>query len=216
MKSKQLVANFAASAGRVVQAGVDVVELHAAHGDLPHQFLSPMTNSRNDEHSGSFENRIRLPLETFKAISAAIFQSIPPFLGLAQPTGWRTQNLRLELGWDLKSTVRITHLLPDIGVDLLDVTSDGNVRETSFTVFNDGNQQAEIAATIKAAVKASGKNLLISTVGEVTDAKQARDLLDQTLERPTADVMFVGRQVLKQPGWVLQAGIPRFEISHSD
>lgn len=201
----QLVANFAASARRAVTSGVDVIEIHAAHGYLLHQFLSPITNRRNDEYGGSFENRIRLTVDIIKAVRATIPATMPLFVRVSATDWMEDTEVEGRLGsWDVESTIRLANLLSSLGVDLLEVSSAGNIKEASFTLFNAGKQQAEMAARIRAAIKASGQELLIGTVGEITNAKQAQGLVEESSGGATSDVVFVGRQFLKEPGWVLK------------
>lgn len=201
----QLVADFAASARRAVAAGIDVVEIHAAHGYLLHQFLSPITNHRTDDYGGNFDNRIRLTLEVIKAVRAAIPEKMPLFVRVSA-TDWMegTPQERRLGSWDLESTIRLVKLLPDLGVDLIDVSSAGNVKEAAFTVFDAGRQQWEMAARIRRELQAAGKTMLVGTVGEITASTQAQSLVDEQSPNRACDVIFVGRQFLKEPGWVLK------------
>ena len=167
-----LVTDFAKAAERAVTAGADVVEVHASHGYLLHQFVSPITNRRNDEYGGSFDNRIRVVIEVIQAVRGAIPNAMPLFVRISA-TDWMEQT---ELGkrmgsWDVKSTIWFAKLLPDLGVDVLDVSSAGNHRQATYTVFNAGQQQAEMAGTVRKELSDSGKMLLIGTVGEITSAK---------------------------------------------
>ena len=100
-----MVQDWASSAVRAVRAGIDVVEIHAAHGYLFHQFLSPVTNRRTDDYGGSFENRIRVLLETIKAVRAAIPESMPLFLRVSATEWLEDTDLGKEFGsWDEEST----------------------------------------------------------------------------------------------------------------
>lgn len=200
-----LITDFAEAAKRAVAAGADVVEIHASHGYLLHQFLSPITNRRNDEYGGSFDNRIRVVIEVIQAVRAAIPDEMPLFVRISA-TDWMEQT---ELGrrignWDLKSTIRLAKLLPDLGIDVLDVSSAGNHPQAEYSVFNAGQQQAEMAGIIRRKMAEQPKKLLIGTVGEITGAKQAHDLLQDSPAVAQADLISVGRAFLRDPGWVMK------------
>lgn len=202
----EVITNFAQSAKRAVAAGVDVVEIHAAHGYLLHQFLSPITSRRTDEYGGNFENRIRLVVEIVQAVRATIPNMMPLFLRTSATDWMEGTDVAKRLGsWDLDSMIRLASLLPDLGVDVLDVSSAGNIKEASHTVFDAGREQAQFAATIRRHIKALGKNLLIGTVGEITGAKQAQDLVQDVSRQATCDLVSVGRQFLRDGAWVLRA-----------
>ena len=201
----EVIESFVRSAQRAVDAGLDVVEIHAAHGYLLHQFLSPITNRRTDEYGGSFENRIRLIVEIIQAVRAALPATLPLFLRISTTDWMEETELAKRLGsWDLESTIRLASLLPDLGVDVLDVSSAGNVKEASHTVFDAGREQSRFAATIRKHIKASGKNLLIGAVGEITSAEQARDLVQDISGQATCDLVSVGRQFLRDGAWVFR------------
>lgn len=201
---QEIVSNFGQSAKRAIRAGIDIIEIHGAHGYLLHQFLSPITNQRTDEYGGSFENRIRLLVEVVKAVRASIPESTPLILRISS-TDWMEISLEGQQwsSWDVDSTVRLAKLLPDLGVDLLDVSSGGNIKEASMNVFTGGIKHPEIAAKIRDELSQAGKQLLLGVVGLITTAQQARDLVDEKSERACADVVFVGRQFLRDPAFVL-------------
>ncbi|KAF5981713.1 flavin oxidoreductase [Fusarium bulbicola] len=166
-----LVKNFAKAAERAVLAGVDVLEIHVAHGYLLHQFVSPVTNQRKDKYGGSFENRTRLVLEIIQAIRGVIPASMPLFVRISATDWMENSTLGKNLGsWDVPSTIRLAKLLPDLGVDVLDVSSAGNHPQAAHNVFDAGKEQAAIAARVKEKVERAGKRMLIGTVGEITDA----------------------------------------------
>lgn len=200
-----LVADFAKAAERAVAAGADVVEIHASHGYLLHQFLSPITNRRNDDYGGSFDNRIRVVIEVIQAVRAAIPNAMPLFVRISA-TDWMEQTeLGKRLGsWDLKSTIRFARLLPELGVDVLDVSSAGNHPQAAYTVFNAGRQQAEMAGAVRKEVADSEQRLLIGTVGEITGAKQAHDMVQNVPTGAQADLISVGRAFLRDPSWVMK------------
>lgn len=199
-----LIRSFAKAAERAVWAGVDVLEVHVAHGYLLHQFVSPITNQRKDKYGGSFENRIRLVLEIIQAVRDVIPESMPLFVRLSATDWMEKSTLGKDLGsWDVPSTIRLAKLLPDLGVDVLDVSSAGNHPQAAHNVFDAGREQAAIAARVKGALERAGKRMIIGTVGEITDAIQARDLVQEGAAG-SVDLISVGRQFLKEPGWVLK------------
>ncbi|RFU31337.1 hypothetical protein B7463_g5028, partial [Scytalidium lignicola] len=213
---KDLVQAFGDAAKRAVAAGVDVIEIHGAHGYLISSFLSPISNRRTDKYGGSFENRIRFLVEVIQAIRAAI-PSDMPLLVRVSATEWM-DHLGGE-SWDVPSTIKLAKLLPDLGVDLLDVSSGGNNEEQRITPYNDF--QIGIAEQIRNALFDAGiKNLLIGAVGMITEAEQAKSIVEsgkskqeqgQTIEIQDeqekiakADIVLVARQFLREPEWVLR------------
>ncbi|KAL2815739.1 NADH oxidase [Aspergillus granulosus] len=204
---KELVSNYATAAERAVNAGVDVVEIHAAHGYLIHQFLSPLTNRRTDEYGGGFENRVRLLLEVTRAVRAVIPAGMPVFVRISVTDWMEDTNIGKELGsWNVESTVRLAKMLPDLGVDLLDVSSGGNHHQARFNVFDGGDKHTAIARRIKQSLIAGDQNLLVGTVGMITEPGQARDLVQSDQQgEPGVDIISLGRQFLHEPNWVLKA-----------
>lgn len=202
---QDLRSDFAKAAKRAVAAGADAVEIHASHGYLLHQFLSPIINRRKDEYGGSFKNRIRATVEIVQAVRASIPETMPLFLRISATDWMEHTELGRRLGsWDLESTIQLAKLLPDLGVDVLDVSSAGNFPQAAYTVFNAGQQQAEMAGMVRRALVECGKQLLIGTVGEITDAKQARDLVEDGPRGPQVDLISAGRAFLRDPGWVMK------------
>ncbi|KIW99553.1 uncharacterized protein Z518_11292 [Rhinocladiella mackenziei CBS 650.93] len=201
---RELVSNWAESAKRAIRAGVDVLEIHGAHGYILHQFLSPITNHRTDEYGGSFENRIRLLVEVVKAVRAVLPETTPLILRISS-TDWMEGSSKAKKfgSWEVESTIRLAKLLPDLGVDLLDVSSGGNVKDAPLTVFNAGLKHPDIAARIRRALSEAGKNMRLGVVGLITTAQRARDLVQEDSDNACADVVFVGRQFLKDPAFVL-------------
>lgn len=200
-----MVTDFANAAKRAVAASVDVVEIHASHGYLFHQFLSPITNRRSDDYGGSFENRIRIVVETIQAVRAVIPETMPLFVRISA-TDWMesTEQGKTCGSWDMPSTIRLAKLLPDLGVDVLDVSSAGNFPQAGYTVFNAGKQQADMAGVIRNEMLKSGKKLIIGTVGEITSAKQAYNILQNVPAGPQADLISVGRAFLRDPSFVMK------------
>jgi 2,4-dienoyl-CoA reductase-like NADH-dependent reductase (Old Yellow Enzyme family) len=226
----ELVQDWASAAIRAVKAGIDVIEIHGAHGYLIHQFLSPITNRRTDSYGGSFENRVRLLLDIIRAIRAVIPDTMPLFLRISTTEWMEDTDLGKTHGsWDIESSIRLAKLLPALGVDLLDASSGGNHPLQRINPWLT-DYQTLIAARIRAEIKAEGstKDLLIGAVGLITEAKQARDILEDggaakadseiTAEartavgmtekrdgkEPMADVVLVARQFMREPEWVLK------------
>ncbi|KAI0628615.1 hypothetical protein C8Q77DRAFT_358106 [Trametes polyzona] len=121
---KEVVDQWAAAAKRAVDAGIDVIEIHAAHGFLLHEFLSPISNKRTDEYGGSFENRVRIVVEVVDAIRRVIPEDMPLFLR-PSATDWLETVLPDGPSWSLEETVRLAGLVAEHGVDLIDVSSGG-------------------------------------------------------------------------------------------
>jgi 2,4-dienoyl-CoA reductase-like NADH-dependent reductase (Old Yellow Enzyme family) len=204
---KELVANYAASAKRAVSANVDVIEIHAAHGYLVNQFLSPITNRRTDKYGGSFENRTLLLREIISAVRAVIPSTVPVFVRLSAEDWMAHNEVGKRLGtWDEKSAIRLAKILPDLGVDLVDISSGGNCYEAEFNVFDGGEKHTAIASRVKSVLLAAKSPLLVGTVGLITQAKQARDLVHGgSTGGAGVDIISIGRQFLKEPNWVLKA-----------
>ncbi|KAL4861051.1 hypothetical protein BDV12DRAFT_208435 [Aspergillus spectabilis] len=222
---QELVGDWARAARRAVEAGVDVIEIHAAHGYLIHQFLSPVSNHRTDRYGGNFENRTRLLLEIIHAIRKEIPTGMPLFVRVSSTEWLEDTEVGKKYGsWTVEDTIELAKLLPQAGVDLLDVSSGGNhpAQTVQQFVVKDSTYQTKIAARIRNAVKQSGSSLLVGAVGLITEAEQARDLVeaDKLLaqeatvakeiteakegKEPSADLLLIGRQFLREPEWVLR------------
>ncbi|KAF7187539.1 putative NADPH dehydrogenase C23G7.10c [Pseudocercospora fuligena] len=225
---RELVQDFAAAAKRCVRAGVDVLEIHAAHGYLLHEFLSPITNRRTDQYGGTFENRTRCLLEVIQAIREVIPVGMPLFLRLSSTEWMEDTDLGKKFGsWDVESTIALSKIVADLGVDLLDVSSGGNHPHQRINMFNSKDYQTRIAARIRKELKAADKKLLIGAVGLITEAEQARDIVEEANgngseekdsfkqeaevakemtegKEPMADVILVARQFMREPEWVLK------------
>jgi 2,4-dienoyl-CoA reductase-like NADH-dependent reductase (Old Yellow Enzyme family) len=212
---QDVIDGFRDSAKRSVEAGVDVIEIHAAHGYLLCSFLSPISNQRTDKYGGSFENRIRIVVEVIQAVRGVIPSGMPLLLRVSS-TEWM-ESAAAE-SWDVESTIKLAKLLPSLGVDLLDVSSGGNNEAQSVTPFN--NYQVDIAGQIRSALHASGiKNLLIGAVGMITEAEAAKEIVEngqnekssdlieienERGQKAKADIVLVARQFLREPEWVLR------------
>ncbi|WIM67672.1 NADH:flavin oxidoreductase/NADH oxidase [Corynebacterium breve] len=178
---------FAAAARRAVEAGFDTVELHAAHGYLLHQFLSPVTNKRDDDYGGAFEGRTRLLLEVVDAVRAELPAGVPLLVRLSA-TDWLPEGE----GWDVEQSVRLAELLLERGVDLMDISTGGNV---AAKIPVGPGYQVQFAD----AVRKTG--MPTAAVGLITDAPQA----EQVLADGAADAVLIGRAALRNPGWATNA-----------
>ncbi|KAF7575846.1 NemA, NADH:flavin oxidoreductase, Old Yellow Enzyme family [Pyrenophora tritici-repentis] len=226
---EELVRDWAAAAQRAVRAGVDVIEIHAAHGYLLHQFLSPVSNQRTDRYGGSFENRVRLLVEIITAIRGVIPEGMPLYLRISS-TDWmeETDQGKKFGSWDVESSIRLAKMLPGLGVDLLDVSSGGNHPDQRINMFDSKDYQIKIAAQIRNAIKQDNQSLFIGAVGLITEAEQARNIVQEDGapapktgntelakeaeaavkvtegKEPMADVVLVARQFMREPEWVLK------------
>lgn len=180
-----IVRAFADAAVRADEAGFDVIDLHAAHGYLIAEFLSPFSNHRTDEYGGDFEGRTRLLVEVVDAVRAVWPESKPLFVRLSA-TEW------LDGGWTVDDSVRLAGVLREHGVDLMDVSSGGNVLAPIPT-------HALYQVPLARAVRATG--LPTAAVGRITDPAQAQGVLDEG----SADAVLLGRVALREPSWPLRA-----------
>lgn len=178
---KNLVKDFQYAAKRSLEVGFDLIEIHAAHGYLIHQFLSPLSNVRTDEYGGSFENRIRFLLEIVDAINEVLDEDHPLFVRISATE-------YAENGWDLEESVELSKILKSKNVDLIDVSSGGNIHGAKISVFD--GYQVPYAEKIK-------KEAGVSTgaVGLITSAEQAEEILQNN----QADLIFVAREILRNP-----------------
>ncbi|GAA1336202.1 NADH:flavin oxidoreductase/NADH oxidase [Arthrobacter roseus] len=182
---KALPGLFADAARRSLEAGFDVVELHAAHGYLLHEFLSPLSNERTDEYGGSHENRARLLIETTRAVREVWSKDKPLFVRISA-TDWT------EGGITVKESARTAALLKDAGADLIDVSTGGNVKAK---IPVGPGYQVEAAATVRTG------GLPVSAVGLITEPRQA----EQILQDGKADAVMLAREALRDPNWPLRA-----------
>ncbi|RTE69289.1 hypothetical protein BHE90_016329 [Fusarium euwallaceae] len=227
---QELVMDFGKAAARAVKAGVDLIEIHSAHGYLLHQFLSPVTNRRTDKYGGSFEGRTRLAKEVVEEVRRNIPDEMPLFFRVSCTDWLEGTEVERRAGgsWDVESSIRLAKELPDWGVDLLDVSSGGNHKDQITDQFTNKGYQISRAARIRREVKAAGKTLLIGAVGLITEAESAKEIVqDRELlttngstekeaqvaksmtegdgeREPMADVVLVARQFLREPEWVLR------------
>jgi len=178
---------FVESAVRSERAGFDLLEIHAAHGYLFHQFLSPLSNLRDDQYGGSFENRIRFLVDTAKAVRAAIKETTPLFVRISA-TDW------MEGGWDVPEAIELCKILKSVGVDLIDVSSGGLVHNAKITTGP--GYQVHLAEAIK-----NGAGIMTAAVGQITEAEQAEEIVASH----RANAVMIGREMLRNPRWAIAA-----------
>ncbi|KAI0096231.1 hypothetical protein GGR51DRAFT_553640 [Nemania sp. FL0031] len=199
---QQFKSDFVAAAKRAVEAGFDVIEIHAAHGYLFHQFLSPLSNKRTDAYGGSFENRVRLLLEVTEGVRKVIPETMPLFARVSA-TDWFEFDESSEFPetWTVEQTSRLALLLAERGLDLLDVSSGGNHNRGATGIRPGPGYQAHFSTAIK---KVVGDKLAISAVGGISNAKLAEELLQGKEGQAALDVIMAGRWFQKNPGLVMQ------------
>ena len=178
----ELPAAWAAAARRALDAGFDVVEVHAAHGYLLHQFLSPLSNERDDEYGGSLENRARLLLDVVRAVRAEVGEGVPVFVRLSA-TDWSEPD-----GWTIEDTVTVSGWAHAAGADLVDVSSGGLV--AGVHIPTGPGYQVPFASAVRA-----GAHVPTGAVGQIVGARQAEDII----ATGEADAVFVGREFLRDP-----------------
>jgi 2,4-dienoyl-CoA reductase-like NADH-dependent reductase (Old Yellow Enzyme family) len=183
----ELVKSFGAAAKRAIAAGFDLLEIHAAHGYLLHEFYSPLSNLRTDEYGGDFEGRTRFLKEVVQEIRTSIDQSVPLFVRISA-TDWT------EGGWSIEDSVRLANELLPLGVDLIDVSSGGNVYNAKIAVGP--GYQVAFSEAIK-----HGSAIKTSAVGMITDPVQA----DTIIASGQADAVMLARELLRNPRWPLHA-----------
>lgn len=182
-----ITAAFVKAAQRALTAGFDLVEIHAAHGYLLHEFLSPLSNQRTDEYGGNFENRARFVLEVAQVTRAAWPAHLP--LGVRiSASDW------VEGGWNIDESVELAKHLKERGVDLVDVSSGGLVPQAQIPAAP--GYQVPFAARIR---KEAG--IATAAVGMITEPTQANGII----ERGDADFVFLAREMLRDPYWAVHA-----------
>jgi 2,4-dienoyl-CoA reductase-like NADH-dependent reductase (Old Yellow Enzyme family) len=183
----KVIADFKTAAERALLSGYKLIEIHAAHGYLIHQFLSPLSNHRTDNYGGSFENRVRLLLEIVRAIRTVWPHYLLLFVRISA-TDW------VEDGWNEDEAVRLTTLLKMEDVDLIDCSSGGLVPYAKIPLGP--GYQVKFAERIKREAK-----LLTGAVGMITEANQAEDILANN----QSDLIIIGRASLRNPNFALHA-----------
>ena len=184
-----VVDDFVQAARRSLAAGFQVIEIHAAHGYLLHEFLSPLSNSRTDEYGGSFENRTRLVLEIMTGVRQAVGDGVPIFVRLSCTD-------YIEGGWTIDDTVRLSALLKSAECDLIDCSS-GGVAPINLTESDVGpGYQVKFAKAVR-----NRAGISTGAVGLITDAEQAEAILADG----SADAILVARAAMRNPHFALAA-----------
>ena len=184
---QEVVSAFAAAAHRACQAGFRVIEIHAAHGYLIHEFLSPLSNRREDEYGGSFENRTRLCREIVAAVRSSWPKELPLFVRISA-TDW------IDDGWNIDESVKLAGQLKRMGVDLIDCSSGGNAPHAKIPV-GPGYQTA-FAERIRREAE-----IMTGALGMITSAVQAEHII----RTEQADAVIIAREFLRDPYWPLRA-----------
>ena len=187
LEIQELVKSFGIAARRSIAAGFDLVEIHAAHGYLAHEFYSPLSNHRTDEYGGDFDGRTRFLKEVVAEVRSSIPDSAPLFVRISA-SDWT------EGGWTLEDSVHLANELSQLGADLIDASSGGNVFNAKIAVGP--GYQVPFAAAIK-----NGAPILTSAVGMITDPHQANKII----ESGQADAVMLAREFLRNPRWPLHA-----------
>ena len=186
---KQVVADFRATAQRALAAGFQLIELHAAHGYLLHQFLSPLSNQRTDQYGGSFENRTRLVREVITAVREVWPAELPLWLRISA-TDWAEN----DTGWDINESVQLAKLVKPLGVDLIDVSSSGTLAHPKIPIG--AGYQVPFAARIRREA-----DIATGAVGMITEAAQAQAII----ANGEADVVLTARESLRDPYFARRA-----------
>jgi len=184
---KLIIDQFGKAAKKSIKAGFEVIELHFAHGYLVHEFYSPLSNHRKDNYGGSLENRCRLAIEIAKSVRETIPDGTPLFARISS-TDW------VDGGWDIDQSVQLAKWLKDVGVDLIDCSSGGNVSNAKIPAGP--GYQIPFAEKIKKEAK-----ILTGGVGLITTAEQAEEII----KSEKADVVLLARELLRDPYWALHA-----------
>ena len=184
---QKVTSDFSDAARRAVESGFEVIEVHAAHGYLLHEFLSPLSNDRTDDYGGSLENRMRLPLKVAETVRAAVPGDLPVFVRISA-TDWA------DGGWDLSQSIEFAKNLKDIGIDLIDCSSGGLVANDQITLG--AGYQVPFAEAIR-----HEAGIATVAVGMITEARQAEDIL----RNEQADAVMVAREFLRDPYFAFTA-----------
>jgi 2,4-dienoyl-CoA reductase-like NADH-dependent reductase (Old Yellow Enzyme family) len=178
---------FEGGARRALRAGFKVIEIHAAHGYLLHEFLSPISNHRNDEYGGSLENRMRLVLRVVERLRGVMPEQLPLFVRISA-TDW------VDGGWDIGESITLARQFKSLGVDLVDVSSGGLVPYARIPVAK--GYQVPFARRIR-----EEANIRTGAVGMITDPRHA----DEIITGGDANLVFIAREMLREPYWALKA-----------
>ncbi len=180
---QSVIDGFVQAAKRSVQAGFKVIEIHAAHGYLLHQFLSPLANHREDNYGGSFENRIRLLIEVVRGVREVVPEKYSLWVRISA-TDW------VENGWDIEQSIALSDKLKSLGIDLIDCSSGGIIPGVNIPL--EPGYQIEFARRIRYEA-----NIHTGAVGLITSPEQA----DEIVRKGEADVVLLGREFLRNPYW---------------
>jgi len=183
----EAVAGFGKAAQRALDAGFAVIEIHAAHGYLLHEFYSPLSNRRTDQYGGSFENRTRIVREVVEKVRRVWPERLPLFIRISC-TDWA------EGGWDIEQAVELARVVGKLGVDLVDCSSGGNVADAKIPMAP--NYQVPFAERIRRDAR-----IMTGAVGMITEADQA----DKIIRSGQADIVLLAREMLRDPYWPLHA-----------
>jgi 2,4-dienoyl-CoA reductase-like NADH-dependent reductase (Old Yellow Enzyme family) len=183
----QIVTAFETGARRALTAGFKLIEIHSAHGYLLHEFLSPISNRRNDQYGGSLENRMRLLLRVVERLRALMPEEMPLFVRISA-TDWA------EGGWDIEQSIELARRLKVSGVDLIDVSSGGMVSYARIPMAK--GYQVPFARRIR-----EGADIRTGAVGLITDPHHA----DEIVTGGDANLVFIAREMLREPYWALKA-----------
>lgn len=178
---KEQVKNFREAARRAVEAGFDVIEIHAAHGYLIHQFLSPLSNIRTDEYGGSFENRIRFLIEIVNAVNEELNDDVALFVRISGTE-------YAENGWEIQDSVELAKVLKNHAVDLVDVSSGGNIHGVKIPLFD--GYQVPLASQVR-----NEADVKTGAVGLIKKVSHAEEIL----KNGDADLIFIAREILRNP-----------------
>jgi 2,4-dienoyl-CoA reductase-like NADH-dependent reductase (Old Yellow Enzyme family) len=182
-----IVDSFEAAARRALAAGFRVIEIHAAHGYLLHEFLSPISNNRTDEYGGSLDNRMRLPLRVAERLRTLIPEELLLFVRISA-TDW------VEGGWEIEQSIELAKRFKSLGVDLVDVSSGGLVSRARIPVAK--GYQVPFARRIR-----DEADIRTGAVGMITEAQHA----DEIITGGDANLVFIAREFLREPYWALKA-----------
>jgi 2,4-dienoyl-CoA reductase-like NADH-dependent reductase (Old Yellow Enzyme family) len=180
---QEVVSAFGQAAQRTLAAGFQVMEIHAAHGYLLHEFYSPLANQRTDRYGGSFHNRTRLVREVVEEVRRHWPERLPLFVRISS-TDW------VEGGWDIEQSIELARLLKPLGVDLIDCSSGGNIPGASIPLGP--GYQTPFAERIR-----KEADILTGAVGLITSPQQA----DHILRTGQADMVLLAREMLRDPYW---------------
>ena len=183
----KVISDFKSAAARAVKARFKVIELHAAHGYLIHEFLSPLSNLRTDEYGGSFENRVRLLMEILTSVKEVWPAEYPLFVRISA-TDWT------EGGWDLQDSIRLSGMLRNAGVDVIDCSTGGNLAVAKIPLAP--GYQVPFAEAIK-----KNTGIMTAAVGLIEEAAQAEEIIASR----KADLVLFARKMLREPYFALKA-----------